>query len=174
GKVKERRERTRGEEWLKWNLARFGRMLQGQRDLQAVSRMVLSELAGLVSAQMGLFYVLEGGRDEPRLSLRASYAPASRGGVDRASPGEFRVGEGLVGQCAVERERILLEKVPPDYARISSGLRIAAPASLAVLPVLFEGQVKAVMELASVEPFSDPPLRSEERRVGRCVMCRWG
>src|SRR5688572_8235972 len=124
-------------------------MLQGQRDMQAVSRMILSELASLVSAQHGLFYVLEE-KDEPRLILRASFAHREGGGSS-----SFALGEGLVGQCALERERILLTDVPGDYVRVGSGLGEAAPLNIVVVPVLFEGQVKAVIELASFRRFSE-------------------
>jgi HAMP domain-containing protein len=150
GNLKETTQKNQEQDWLNSNLARFGRMLQGQRDLQTVSRMLLSELAGLVSAQHGLFYVLEGAGD-PRLALQASYAHRER----KEGAAVFRLGEGLVGQCALERERILLVDVPPGYVRIASGLGEAAPLNVVVLPVLFEGQVKAVIELASLQRFSD-------------------
>ncbi|HET9594177.1 MAG TPA: response regulator, partial [Anaeromyxobacteraceae bacterium] len=141
------------QDWLKTNLARFTRMLQGQRDLEAVSRLVLRELAPLVSAQHGLFYLLEqGARGEATtLKLLASYAFKERKGLSN----QFRPGEGLVGQCLLEKERILLTDVPEDYVRISSGLGDAKPVNLVVIPVVFEGQVKAVIELASLYRFSD-------------------
>jgi CheY-like chemotaxis protein/signal transduction histidine kinase/HAMP domain-containing protein len=148
--LKETTQKNQQQDWLNSNLARFGRMLQGQRDLETVSRTLLSELAGLVSAHHGLFYVLDSG-DEPRLNLRASYAH-----VDRENRTDsFSLGEGLVGQCALERERILLNDAPPDYVRVTSGLGDASPLSVAVLPVLFEGRVKAVIELASLHRFSE-------------------
>jgi CheY-like chemotaxis protein/signal transduction histidine kinase/HAMP domain-containing protein len=142
--LKETTQKNTEQDWLNSNLARFGRILQGQRDLEAVCRMILSELAGLVGAQHGLFYVLEG-KDAPRLVLRASYAHRPRAETSES----FALGEGLVGQCALERERILLTDVPGEYIRLASGLGESTPPSLVVLPVLFEGNVKAVLELAS-------------------------
>src|SRR5437762_1494127 len=132
------------------NLAKFSRMLQGQRDLLAVARMILSELAPVVSAQQGVFYIMNGKEGEPELQLLASYAYRDRKGVNS----RFKLGEGLVGQAALEKERILLTNVPSDYVRISSGLGGAAPRNIVVLPILFEGQVKAVMELSSAEQFN--------------------
>jgi signal transduction histidine kinase/CheY-like chemotaxis protein len=140
------------QDWLKTNLARFTRMLQGQRDLEAVSRMILKELAPLVRAQQGVFYLAEtGGDGQGTLKLLSSYAYRERKSLSNA----FRVGEGLVGQCVLEKERILITEVPPDYLRIGSGLGEAAPAAVVVIPVLFEGQVKAVIELASFHAFNE-------------------
>jgi CheY-like chemotaxis protein/HAMP domain-containing protein len=138
------------QDWLKTNLAKFTRMLQGQRDLLTVGRLILSELAPVVSAQQGVFYMMDGSADEPELRLLASYAYRERKGVNT----RFKLGEGLVGQAALEKERILLSKVPPDYIQVSSGLGEAAPRNIVVLPILFEGQVKAVMELSSLEQFN--------------------
>jgi HAMP domain-containing protein/CheY-like chemotaxis protein/signal transduction histidine kinase len=138
------------QDWLKTNLAKFTRMLQGQRDLLTVGRLILSELAPVVSAQQGVFYMMNGSVEEPELQLLASYAFRERKGVST----RFKLGEGLVGQAALEKERILLSKVPPDYIQVNSGLGETAPKNIVVLPILFEGQVKAVMELSSLESFS--------------------
>jgi HAMP domain-containing protein/signal transduction histidine kinase/DNA-binding response OmpR family regulator len=138
------------QDWLKTNLARFSRMLQGQRDLNAVGRLILSELVPVVGAQQAVFYVLPPStkEGEGRLHLLASYA--DRGAV----PNEIALGEGLVGQCAVENKKIHVTTAPPDYIRISSGLGEAPPQSIIVLPVLFEKQLKGVLELASFERFN--------------------
>ncbi len=140
------------QDWLKTNLERFTRMLQGQRDLATVSNMVLSELAPLVSAQHGVFYALRdmGDGGEPVLQFQAGY-----GYKERKHLGNFfRLGEGLVGQCALEKERILLTDVPTDYIQINSGLGESPPLNIIVLPILFEGSVRAVIELASFAAFS--------------------
>jgi HAMP domain-containing protein/CheY-like chemotaxis protein/signal transduction histidine kinase len=139
------------QDWLKTNLAKFTRMLQGQRDLFTVGRMLLSELAPLVDAQQGTIYQMEKELDESgSLVLRLLGGYAQRPG----QPERIRVGEGLVGQCALEKQRILLNHVPPDYTSVRSSLGSASPASIVVIPVLFEGQTKAVIELASLHQFS--------------------
>jgi signal transduction histidine kinase/CheY-like chemotaxis protein/HAMP domain-containing protein len=148
--LKDTTSRNKEQDWLKTNLAKFSRMLQGQRDLLAVGRLILSELAPVVSAQQGVLYIMDGSRNEPELKLLASYAFRERKGVNN----RFKLGEGLIGQAALEKERILLNHVPNDYVRISSGLGETRPVNIVVLPVLFEGQVKAVMELSSLEEFS--------------------
>ena len=143
------------QDWLKTNLERFTRMLQGQRDLATVSNMVLSELAPLVSAQHGVFYALTepGDGGAPVLQFQAGYGYKERKHLSNI----FRLGEGLVGQCALEKERILLTDVPSDYILISSGLGESPPLNIIVLPILFEGSVRAVIELASFAPFSATP-----------------
>ncbi len=152
--IRNLRETTREnteQDWLKTNLERFTRMLQGQRDLATVSSMILSELAPLVSAQHAVFYTLSSLEDgEPVLIYQAGYGYKER----KHLASQFRLGEGLVGQCAQEKESILLTDVPADYVRISSGLGDSAPLNIIALPILFEGSVRAVVELASFSPFS--------------------
>jgi signal transduction histidine kinase/CheY-like chemotaxis protein/HAMP domain-containing protein len=153
--IRNLRETTRQnteQDWLKTNLERFSRMLQGQRDLATVSSMILSELAPLVSAQHGVFYTLasDAPGDEPVLRYQAGYGYTEREHLAN----EFRLGEGLVGQCAREKQRILLTDVPGDYVTINSGLGASPPLNIIVLPILFEGSVRAVVELASFSRFS--------------------
>jgi signal transduction histidine kinase/ActR/RegA family two-component response regulator len=132
------------------NLAKFRRMLQGQKDMLSLARLLLSELAPVVSAQHGAFYVVDAGCGEPCCRLLASYASRARTNVRS----EFRLGEGLVGQAAVGREKILLTNVPPDDIEITSGPGEAPPLNILVLPVVVDGAVKAVIELASFDRFS--------------------
>jgi len=142
-------DRNTEQDWLKTNLARFTGMLQGQRDLSTVGRMLLSELTPLVNAHQGVIYRTEGG--EPNeLYLIASFADDGSNGHNPV----IRVGEGLLGQCAADRRRILINDLPPDSVPVSSGLFRSKPRSVIVLPVLFEGEVKAVIELASLGSFT--------------------
>ncbi len=143
------------QDWLKTNLARFTRMLQGERDLSTVSNLVLSELAPLINAQHAVFYVTD--RDDEGqsvLNLAASYAFNNR----KHLASQFKIREGLIGQCAYEKSRILLTNVPKDYVQVSSGLGEAAPANIIVLPALFEGDVKAVIELATFGEFNETQM----------------
>ncbi|HEX9963316.1 MAG TPA: response regulator [Pyrinomonadaceae bacterium] len=149
--LRETTQKNTEQDWLKTNLAKFTRLLQGQRDLLTVARLILSEMAPLVEMQHGVFYITETVEDETILKLLASYAYRERKSVAN----EFRLGESLVGQCALEKERIIITNVPPDYVKINSGLGEAVPKNIVVLPVLFEGQVKAVIELASFEAFNE-------------------
>ena len=137
--------------WLKSNVAKFSHMLQGQRNLEIVSKLLLSELAPLVGAQQGVFYLMDSVNNQSVLKLLSSYAYQER----KHLANQFRLGEGLVGQCALEKEKILLTEIPGDYIKITSGLGEATPLNVIVLPVLFERQVTAVIELASFQRFSE-------------------
>ncbi|MEO8022378.1 response regulator, partial [Polaromonas sp.] len=137
-------------DWLKTNLAKFSRMLQGQKDLVAVGHLILSELAPVVGAQQAEFYVLRYTQDKPRLRLMASYASEGQGAYGK----EVDMGQGLVGQCAYDKQKILLTSSMPDSLKISSGLTEVAPLNILVLPIIFEGQVRGVVELASLERFN--------------------
>jgi HAMP domain-containing protein/CheY-like chemotaxis protein/signal transduction histidine kinase len=143
-------ERNTEQDWLKTNLARFTNMLQGQRDLATVGRMLLSELAPLINAQNGVIYLVDS-EVSPGLRLLAAYADAK----DLGHPDNLHVGEGLIGQCAADGKRMLLTHIPANAVPIRSGLFKALPTNVVVLPVLFEGQVKAVIELASAGSFGD-------------------
>ncbi|MFC4785027.1 HAMP domain-containing protein [Nocardioides sp. MAHUQ-72] len=148
------RETTRAnqeQDWLKTNLARFTGHMQGGRDLLDVTQLIVSELTPLVGATAGTFFLGENGQDGGRMLRRiASYGHRPVAGV----PDAFAFGEGLVGQAADGRERILVTDVPPDYLRISSGLGEGSPLTIVILPVVFEEQVLGVMELASFRSFS--------------------
>jgi signal transduction histidine kinase/ActR/RegA family two-component response regulator len=149
--LKDTTRKNTEQDWLKTHLARFTRMLQGHRDLVTVSRLILSELTPLVNAQQAAFYIATEQDKESRLELLASYAFRS----SRSLPKQIAFGDGLVGQCAIEKKRMLLDNVPSDYIRMSSSLGSSPPLSVVILPVLFEGEVKAVVELASFGRFSD-------------------
>ncbi|MBR0774619.1 HAMP domain-containing protein [Bradyrhizobium diazoefficiens] len=137
------------QDWLKTNLAKFTNMLQGQRDLTTVGRLLLSELSPLVNAHTGVIYQVES-EDNPQLLLLASYAGDGVYPYQRV----LQFGEGLIGQCALDRRPRLVGDIPPDVVPINSALLRVAPRNLVVLPVLFEGQVKAVIELASLTSFT--------------------
>jgi HAMP domain-containing protein/signal transduction histidine kinase/CheY-like chemotaxis protein len=153
--LKETTIRNQEQDWLKSNLAKFTQMLQGQKDLNTVTRRILSELAQVVNAQYGMFYILEqnetGDQSSAVIQLFAAYAYKNETNLKRT----FALGEGLVGQCAMAKERILITSMPENYVKIGSGIGDANPKNLIVLPVLFETEIKAVIELASFEPFSE-------------------
>jgi HAMP domain-containing protein/CheY-like chemotaxis protein/signal transduction histidine kinase len=142
-------DRNTEQDWLKTNLARFTGMLQGQRDLATVGRLLLSELAPLINVQQGLIYQMESD-DSAELVLLSAFAGDGEDGHLR----RLQIGEGLVGQCAAERHRMLITDLPPNTVSIRSGLFDAVPRNVIVLPVLFEDRVKAVIELASLTAFT--------------------
>jgi signal transduction histidine kinase/DNA-binding response OmpR family regulator/HAMP domain-containing protein len=139
------------QDWLKTNLARFSRMLQGERDLTTVSNLIMSELAPLVDAQYGVFYVTKREENDTVLELVASYGAESREQLKST----FKLREGLIGQCAADRRAMLMKDVPGDFIKIGSGLGDSAPANIVIMPALFEDDVKAVIELASFSEFNE-------------------
>src|SRR4029078_3694124 len=142
-------DRNTEQDWLKTKLARFTGILQGQRDLGTVGRRLLSELAPLVNAQQGVIYQMEG-EEASGMVLLSAFAGDGHEGHLRS----IRLGEGLVGQCASEKRRMLIGDLPPDTVPIRSGLFEAVPRNVIVLPILFEDRVKAVIELASLSVFT--------------------
>jgi CheY-like chemotaxis protein/HAMP domain-containing protein len=142
-------DRNTEQDWLKTNLAKFTNMLQGQRDLATVGRLLLSELTPLVSAQLGVIYQVE---NEELQTMRLLSAYADDGATGH--PKRIRIGEGLIGQCAADKRRLLITELPTYAVPIGSALFKVVPRNIIVLPVLFENQVKAVIELASVTKFT--------------------
>ncbi|MFE4755718.1 HAMP domain-containing protein [Streptomyces mirabilis] len=146
------------QDWLKGNLARISALMQGRRDLDDVASLIMSELTPVVSAQHGAFFLSmplvdgkEAGNDEDAYELRML---GSYGYSMGSMPTSFRPGEALIGTAAQEKRTILVENAPSGYLKISSGLGEAPPAQVIVLPVLFEGTVLGVIELASFTPFT--------------------
>jgi signal transduction histidine kinase/DNA-binding response OmpR family regulator/HAMP domain-containing protein len=147
--LKDTTQKNTEQDWLKTNLAKFSRMLQGQRNLEAVGQMILSELAPVVGAHQAEFYVLST-EENRKLRLVASFASGGQGAHGK----EVDLGEGLVGQCAIEKRKLTLSAVPAMSFKIATGLSSQAAANVLVLPVIFEGEVRGVIELASLERFN--------------------
>jgi HAMP domain-containing protein/signal transduction histidine kinase/ActR/RegA family two-component response regulator len=150
--LKDTTHTNKEQDWLKTNLAKFSQMMQGQRSLESLAQLIMSELTPLVSAQCGTFFVTD--KEKPKssaiLRLLSSYAFKQRKTLSNA----YRPGEGLVGQCALEKKTIVIDDLPDDYVHISSSLGESPPRNLLVLPILFEGHIKGVIELASCQQFS--------------------
>ncbi|MFD0354300.1 HAMP domain-containing protein [Streptomyces sp. NPDC127110] len=149
------------QDWLKGNLARISALMQGRRDLDDVASLIMSELTPVVSAQHGAFFLAVPAGGTPEIGAdggaEGSYELRMRGSYAYAGgqmPISFRPGEGLIGTVAEEKRTVLVENTPPGYLKISSGLGEARPAHVIVLPVLFEGKVLGVIELASFTPFT--------------------
>ena len=155
-------ERNTEQDWLKTNLAKFSRMMQGQRDLVTLGNTLLAEFAPLVNAHQGVIYIVDYDEGQRYLKQLASYADVR----ESAEPRRYRFGEGFVGECAVQRQRLLLARIPPDTVRLDSGLVDAQPRNVIVLPVLYEGEIKAVIELASLYEFTASHLAFLEQLTG--------
>ncbi len=152
--LKDTTQKNNEQGWLKTNLARFSSMMQGQRSISAVAQLIMSELTPLVNGTYGAFYLadLEGGKDE--LNLIASYAFDEELDMKKS----YKYKQGLVGQCAFEKKKIIIEGVKAESVKIESTLINATPNNIVILPILFEGELKAVIELASFDTFSNNHL----------------
>jgi CheY-like chemotaxis protein/signal transduction histidine kinase/HAMP domain-containing protein len=146
-------ERNTEQDWLKTNLARFTSMLQGQRDLATVGRTLLSELVPLVNAHRGVIYQFDP-RTQNQLKLLARYADDAVAGY----PDRIELGSGLIGQCALEKQRRLLSNIPSTAVAIDAVVFKAAPRSVVVLPITFEDRIKAVISLSSLHDFEPAHL----------------
>ena len=138
------------QDWLKSNLARIAGMMQGHRDLAVVTELIMDELAPLVGAQHGTFFLSEMADGDTRLRLIAGYGLRA----DKEAPLQYRLGQSLIGQVAKSKRSIVVADLPEGYVKINSGLGEASPSNLVVLPILFEGQVLGVIELASFTTFT--------------------
>jgi hypothetical protein len=154
--VQQRQTVLSNQDWLKSGLAKLATLFQQQRDPVAVSQAVLAELDSLLHARPSAIYRAGGNPEDPVLELCAAYAAVN-------PPARIAPGEGMIGQCFAEKRRFILDGVPPDYLRVSSSLGGTKPVTVVVEPVRFEGQVKAVLELASLEPFTALQLELIER-----------
>jgi signal transduction histidine kinase/CheY-like chemotaxis protein/HAMP domain-containing protein len=148
--LRETVQASRDQDWLKTNLASIGSMMQGHRDLEVVTELIMDELAPLIGAQHGTFFLAEEVGGEIRLRLIAGYGLRA----DKDAPMQYRIGQSLIGQVAKSKRPIVVDEVPQGYIKISSGLGEAPPANLAVMPITFEDQVLGVVELASFTKFT--------------------
>jgi len=148
--LRETVQASRDQDWLKTNLASIGSMMQGHRDLEVVAELIMEELAPLIGALHGTFFLTEEFAGETRLRLIAGYGLR----LDKDAPIQYRIGQSLIGQVAKSKRLIVVDEIPQGYIRITSGLGEAPPANLVVLPLLFEGEVLGVVELASFSKFT--------------------
>jgi signal transduction histidine kinase/CheY-like chemotaxis protein/HAMP domain-containing protein len=148
--LRETVQASRDQDWLKTNLASIGSMMQGHRDLEIVAELIMEELAPLMGAQHGTFFLAHEFGGETRLRLIAGYGLRA----DKDAPIQYRIGQSLIGQVAKSKRLIVVDDIPQGYIRITSGLGDAPPTNLVVLPLLFEGEVLGVVELASFSRFT--------------------
>src|ERR1700761_379590 len=148
--LRESLQASQDQDWLKTNLASIGSMLQGHRDLEVVAELIMEELAPLLGAQHGTFFLTEEWDGERRLRRCAGYGLAA----DKDAPIQYRIGQSLIGQVAKSKRPIVVDDIPQGYIKISSGLGEASPTNLAIMPIVFEDQVLGVVELASFTKFA--------------------
>jgi CheY-like chemotaxis protein len=140
---------TAGQTWLKSTVTAISNRLQEATTYREFADTLVSELVPCLKAGLGVFYVFR--EDTSRLELLGSYGYKQR----RHVTADYALGEGLVGQAAIDRRTIVLQDVPDDYTRIHSGSGEAPPRSVVVVPVLSRDNLLGVLEIASFTHFTD-------------------
>jgi signal transduction histidine kinase/HAMP domain-containing protein/CheY-like chemotaxis protein len=164
--LRETTEKNSEQGWLDSNLARIGGLLQGQRDLEEVAQMIMNEVAPLVKAQVGAFFLaVEPGVDELEAQLAEWRLCGAYALADNGAPPTFRAGQGLVGQAVRSKQVLLVDGIPQGHLSIKFGSTTTSPSAVVVLPVLFEGESLGVIELGSIHSFSPLHLTFLERLV---------
>jgi CheY-like chemotaxis protein/CHASE3 domain sensor protein len=159
--VELRQQSLAAQDWLSSNLAKFAGLFEVQRVQAKLCQAVLNELATVVNARHSVIYVPHPEQGAVKLQLQAGYACDN-------PPQELLPGQGLVGQVFRDQETLVLRDVPRDYIKINSALGDAKPAMLVVLPAIFDGKVRAVIELATFEPLQEEKL-TFLRRLGESL-----
>jgi len=147
------------ETWLKTGLAELNELMSGEQEIAILAKKVISFLTTYVKAQIGLFYLLNDNDSDSEkevfLEIIASYAYT----MNKSVPTHFKIGEGLVGQVALERKIIFRVHEPQEFAHIvQSGLAQAVPQYVILLPFLYENSVRGVIEIGSSKPLTDAQL----------------
>ncbi|NJD34731.1 MAG: HAMP domain-containing protein, partial [Betaproteobacteria bacterium] len=140
-------QKMEAQRWVKTHQAAISNELQLATNFTDLANTFLSKVAPLIKIGHGVFYIYE--QEQRRLRLLGSYAYRERKNLDQY----FNLGQGLVGQCALEGEPIILTQPPADYIHIGSALGEAAPHAIAVLPVMRNERLLAVIELATFGSF---------------------
>ncbi|OQW94263.1 MAG: hypothetical protein BWK79_06785 [Beggiatoa sp. IS2] len=148
--------------WLKSGQTQLSNKMSGEQNVIQLAENIINFMTPYVEAQVGVFYLLTETGDKVCLKLLASYAYTWRKNLAN----EFKLGEGLVGQVALERKPIIITTVPDDYLHIQSGLGGSRPSAVLVMPLLYENTLKGVIELASLNQFSEIQLELLKQVAG--------
>lgn len=139
------------EKWLQTGIAEVATAYQGFTQISELAQAFIAKTAFLLNASQGVFYRRRG----DSLHKEASFA-GTRGSSAEDS---FKLGEGIIGQCAIEKRSFLLDSLPENHIKITTGLGQSQPTSILIVPVVFEDKLKGVIELASMETFT--PLKQQ-------------
>lgn len=137
-------------EWLQSNIAEVVTKYQGISSITSLANTFLSEIVQITQSSFGAFYVRETDNKEINFVKMAAFADSSDD-IGRAS---FKMGQGLIGQCALENRIFTYDEIPEDYHVIGTGLGEVAPRSILIIPVTFEEEVIAVVELATMDTYT--------------------
>jgi len=145
--------------WIKTGQTQLNEQISGEQDVMTLAKNIITFLTTYLESQVGVFYLLEGEEEgdigeNVSLKLLASYAHTQRKGINN----KFKLGEGLVGQAALEKQTLIINDLPEDYICVQSGLGEAVPKQLLVMPFMYENAVKGVIEIGSFYEMTDVQL----------------
>lgn len=140
------------QDWLKTGQNILNDNMRGDLEINSLASNIITSLAEYVNAKLGAIYIYD--ERNRQLNLSGSYAYTLRKGVNE----KIKIGEGIVGQCALEKKVISITDIPDDYIRISSSLGDAAPKNIIAFPFLFESELKGVIELATFTEWKDKEI----------------
>jgi CheY-like chemotaxis protein/HAMP domain-containing protein len=142
--------------WLKTGQAELGEKMSGDQSVVKLAQNVIGYVAPYLDAKVGAIFLKD---DDDTLKLSGSYAYKTRKNLSNV----FKIGEGLVGQTALEKQSIIITDVPEDYVKINSGVGEASPLNILVIPLINDEQVTGVIELGSFQKFSEIHLQFLEQ-----------
>ena len=150
---KKRRENEKKQNWATSGYARFGELLRNSTDnMEAFTYNVISNLVKYTNSNQGALFLLNtDDSNDPYLVMSASYAYSRMKYKDK----RIEIGEGLVGQCFQEEDKIYMTDVPKDYTSITSGLGEANPSTIILAPLKFNDKVYGVIELSSFYKYEE-------------------
>ena len=155
-KLKELISENRNQSWLTTGRAELNEEMRGVREINTLSSRIITYICRYLNMQIGRFYVKT---DSNTFKVFGSYSYNSSEG----SPDEFNIGEGLVGQAALEDKIVLVQDVPADYMKIISGLGEAVPKNILIAPCMYHEEIECIIELGSFNQFTDVQLKFIEQ-----------
>lgn len=155
-KLKELISENRNQSWLTTGRAELNEEMRGVREINTLSSRIITYICRYLNMQIGKFYVKT---DSNTFKVFGSYSYSSSEG----SPDEFNIGEGLVGQAALEDKIVLVQDVPADYMKIISGLGEAVPKNILIAPCMYHEEIECIIELGSFNQFTDVQLKFIEQ-----------
>lgn len=163
--LKEIREEDRKREWVTEGLAKFGEILRkNNNEIGALSGQIITHLVKYLGANQGGLYLLTHEEEESYLELCATYAWERKRFINK----KLAVGEGLAGQAVLEKEYIYLTDVPDNYISITSGLGLANPTAILIMPLKVNEEIVGIIELASFKAFPQYQIDFVEK-VGESI-----
>jgi len=146
--LRENSEEMNRQDWLKSGMAEFSMKLSGDKSIQDLTHEMIRFIVKYLEGQMGLIYLFD---EKEELNLASTYAFHDRKG----NFSKLKLGEGLVGQAALEKEIIVFKDIAEDAPALNFGVDEKIPSNFIIAPLVFEKQLIGVFQVGKLEPFTD-------------------